>query len=80
MSTLYLLTLEYIVAVYPLLLTLVIYVCVEMHDSGVRVVVCVWRPFHMCFTRFRRKWNPKGSVMVVYNHWTGLVDWTGGLD
>ena len=18
--------------------------------------------------------------MVVYNHWTGLVDWTGGLD
>ena len=20
------------------------------------------------------------SLMVVYNHWTGLVDWTGGLD
>ena len=21
-----------------------------------------------------------GSNLVVYNHWTGLVDWTGGLD
>ena len=52
------LALEYIVAVYPLLLTLVIYVCVEMYDSGVRVVVCVWRPFHVCFAHFRRRWNP----------------------
>ena len=66
MSTLYMLALEYIVAVYPLLLTLVIYVCVEMYDSGVRVVVCVWRPFHVCFTRFRRKWNPKGSVINTF--------------
>ena len=55
MSTLHTLVLEYIVAVYPLLLTLVIYVCVEMYDSRVRVVVCVWRPFHVCFTRFRRR-------------------------
>ena len=39
MSTLYKLALEYIVAVYPLLLTLVIYVCIEMYDRGVRVVV-----------------------------------------
>ena len=20
------------------------------------------------------------GIMAVYNHWTGLVDWTGGLD
>ena len=60
------LALEYVVAVYPLLLTLVVYVCVEMYDSGVRVVVCVWRPFHVCFTRFRRRWNPKGSVINTF--------------
>ena len=23
--------------------------CVEMYDIGVRLVVCVWRPFHVCF-------------------------------
>ena len=66
MITLYMLALEYIVAVYPLLLTLVVYVCIEMYDSGVRVVVCVWRPFHVCFARFRRRWNPKGSVINTF--------------
>ena len=60
------LALEYIVAVYPLLLTLVIYVCVEMYDSGIRVVVCVWRPFHVCFAHFRRRWNPKGSIINTF--------------
>ena len=60
------LALEYIVAVYLLLLTVMIYVCVEMYDSGVRVVVCVWRPFHVCFARFRRRWNPKGSVINTF--------------
>ena len=65
-STIHTLALEYIVAVYPLLLTLVIYVCVEMYDSGVRVVVCVLRPFHMCFAHFRRRWNPKGSVINTF--------------
>ena len=36
------------------------------YDSGVRVVVCVWRPFHVCFARFRRRWNPKGSVINTF--------------
>ena len=65
-STLHTLALEYVVAIYPLLLTVVIYFCIEMHDSGVRVVVCVWRPFHVCFTRFRRRWDPKGSVINAF--------------
>ena len=66
MTTLHTIALEYVVAIYPLLLTVVIYFCIEMYDSGVRVVVCVWRPFHVCFTRFRRRWNPKGSVINTF--------------
>ena len=66
MSTLHILSLEYVVAIYPLVLTVVIYFCIEMYDSGVRVVVCVWRPFHVCFARFRRKWNLKGSVIHAF--------------
>ena len=65
-STLYTVALEYVVAIYPLLLTVVIYLCIEMHDRGVRVVVFVWRPFHVCFARFRRRWNPKGSVINAF--------------
>ena len=82
MSTLHTLALEYVVAAYPLLLTVVIYFCIQMYDRGVRVVVCVWRPFHVCFVRFRRKWNPKGSVINAFatflllsyeNHFVALL-------
>ena len=66
MSTLHTLSLDYVVAIYPLLLTVIIYFCIEMYDSRVRVVVCVWRPFQMCFARFRRRWDSKGSVINAF--------------
>ena len=66
MSTLHTIALEYVVAIYPLLLTILIYLCIEMYDSGVRVMVCVWRPFHACFARFRRKWDLKGNVIHAF--------------
>ena len=77
MATLHTLALEYVVAIYPLVLMLVIYLCIEMYDRGFRVVVCVWRPFHMCFARFRRKWNPKGSVINTFA--TFLLLWYSKL-
>ena len=65
MSTLHTLALEYVVAIYPLVLTVVIYLCIEMYDRGVRVMVYVWRPFHVCFARLRRRWDSKGSVITA---------------
>ena len=66
MHTLHVLALEYTVAIYPLFLTVMIYLCIEMHDHGFRVVVCVWKPFHMCFARFRRRWDPRGTVINAF--------------
>ena len=66
MTTLHAIALDYVVAIYPLLLTIMIYFCIEMHDRGVRVVVYVWRPFHVCFAPFRRRWDPKGSVINAF--------------
>ena len=66
MSTHFTIALEYVVAIYPLLLTVMIYFCIELYDRGVRVVVCVWRPFHVCFARFRRRLDPKGSVINAF--------------
>ena len=66
LSILHTLALEYVVAIYPLLLTVMIYFCIEMYDRRVRVVVCVWRPFHVCFTRFRKRWDPKGSIINAF--------------
>ena len=39
MSTLHTLSLDYVVAIYPLLLTAIIYFCIEMYDSSIRVII-----------------------------------------
>ena len=40
MSPLHVVTLEYVVAFYPLLLTFIAYVCIQLHARGRRVIVC----------------------------------------
>ena len=66
MNTLQALALNYVVALYPLILTAVVYYCIEFHDKGYRVLVFLWKPFHRHFVRFRRKWNVKGSVINAF--------------
>ena len=50
------LLLDYAVAVYPLLLIFITFICVKLHDNF-SIVVWLWRPFHKCLVRFRRQWN-----------------------
>ena len=66
MSTLTVIALEYIVALYPIFFTVVVYYCITLHDNGCRVLVCCWRPFRWCFTRFRGSWELKGSVINAF--------------
>ena len=47
---------DYAVAVYPLLLIFITFICVKLHDNFA-IVVWVWRPFHKCLVRFRKQWN-----------------------
>ena len=55
MSPLQVLALDYIVAAYPLVLIVLTYTLVELHDRNIRIVVLLWKPFHRCFSRFRRQ-------------------------
>ena len=66
MSTLTAIALEYTVALYPILFTVVVYYCITLHDNGCRVLVCCWKPFHWCFARFRGTWELKGSVVNAF--------------
>ena len=50
------LLLDYAVAVYPLFLIFITFICVKLHDNF-SIVVWLWRPFHKCLVRFRRQWN-----------------------
>ena len=66
LSSLQALALEYIRAVYPLILILILYICIKLHSRNFRPIVCCWKPFLKCFLRFRRSVDPKTSVIDVF--------------
>ena len=66
MSTLQAVSLDYIIALYPLAFTALIYLLIEVHDRGFRPVVVLWSPFHRCLVRFRKVWHMKGSVINAF--------------
>ena len=53
----------YIVAIYPLVLLLVLYVWIIMYEKGYRVVVCITRPFHRLLARFWQAFNIHPSLI-----------------
>ena len=66
MSTLQVLALDYIIAAYPLLLTIITYSLVELHNRNCKLVVCLWKPFRICFARFQRQWNIQTSLIQAF--------------
>ena len=66
LTTLQVLALDYLIAVYPMLLMVIAYTLVELHGYGFRPVLLVWRPFHYFFVRFRREWNIQTSIVDAF--------------
>ena len=58
--------LGYITAFYPMLLILITWICIELHDRNFRMIVFLWRPFHRCFVRLRRGWDTKNDLIDVF--------------
>ena len=66
LNTLQILALDYLVALYPLLLIIISYVLLNAYERGCGVVVWLWRPFHKCLARFRRPWNLRHSIIDAF--------------
>ena len=60
------LALDYVIAVYPLLLMIITYLLIVLYDRNYRVVTIMWRPFRILFSLFRRKWNIRTSVIDAF--------------
>ena len=62
------LTLEYLVALFPLFLTVLTYVIIQLHARDCKVLVYLWRPFSVCFAPLVRRyqWNPTESLVHVF--------------
>ena len=68
LTNLHVLTMEYLVSLFPLFLTALTYVIIQLHARDCRVLVYLWRPFSVCFTPLVRRyqWNPAESLVHVF--------------
>lgn len=59
-------SLQYISAVFPLLLIVTVYFMIELHERGFRLFILLWKPFSACFSRVRRRLDPKTSIIDTF--------------
>ena len=65
-STVQLMTLGYVTALYPLLLVIFFALVLWLYDHNCRPVVSLCRPVHRCFYHMRRRWNLQRSLLHVF--------------
>ena len=59
--------LDGLIGLYPLVLLIMIYFVVKLHDRGCVVVVKLWRPFYICLARFRKHLDLKSSLIHSFS-------------
>ena len=66
LTTLQVMSLDYIIAAYPLVLIIGMYVLVDLYSRNYRPVVVVGRIFHHCCIRFRHQLNIRTSLVDAF--------------
>ncbi len=61
------LSLDFIVAVYPLFLMLITYLISVAHDCGVRPVICILKPFKVIFSFYKSNWNARTCTVDAFS-------------
>ena len=51
---------DYVIAVYPIVLTVFIYVFIDLHDRNCRIILCLSFPLKWFL---QRNWNPKETIL-----------------
>ena len=65
-TTLQTISLDYLIAFYPLILIIITYVAIRLHSQGCRIIVCMWDLIKRCFIKFQNKENIKTSMIDVF--------------
>ena len=65
-TTLQVLSLDYIIAVYPLVLIIITYILVKLHYYNCGLVVKLWKPFLYLFVHCRRQWDIQNSLVDAF--------------
>ena len=65
-TTLQVLALNYLVAIYPLILVIVTYVIIQLHARGFFLLELLWVPFKKFYGRYQSKVDPSSSIVDVF--------------
>ena len=65
-STVQLMMLAYVTALYPLLLVIFFALMLWLYDHNCKPIVSLCRPVHKCFYHLRRRWNLQRSLLHVF--------------
>ena len=63
-------------AVYPVLLMATAYIAIELHARDYRVIQFLWKPFGICFTKFKCNWSASDSVIHAFATFIMLSSFT----
>ena len=66
LRSLHIVLLDYLIAFYPFLLTLISYIGIELYDRQYRIIVLMWKPFGYCIGFFSRDWKLKESILNTF--------------
>ena len=57
------LLIDYVMRLYPLMLVVVAYICVEAHAQNFKPIVLMWKPFRKIFLK---RWDLRHSILNVF--------------
>ena len=66
LNTMQVIALDYLLALYPLILLLCFYKLALAHDKGYKLALKLWRPFLWCSVKLRHTWNVKHSIIDAF--------------
>ena len=66
-DTLQTLALDIVVGIYPLLLMVLTYLLIELHDRNFKPLVILWKPFGFIFNLFSSKWKIRTSLIDAFS-------------
>ena len=66
LNTLQVMSLDYLIAMYPIIIIVLMYILVDLHSHDCRLIVVMWKPFRYCFARFRHNLNIRTSLMDAF--------------
>ena len=65
-STLQALALDYLIAIYPLILIAATYIIIDLHDRHFCPLIWLWKPFKRCLKSFSCGINVKSSIINAF--------------